>query len=287
MDVKTLMKKIINYMRGKRIVYVHDVSRPYELQVVKRDRFKEQVAVVTGASGVIGRAIAYRLAAEGALVYACGTNAEKLGSVVSEINGDGFSAKPCAFNLLEESSIVEAFEKIKTETGKIDLLVCCAGGGARGDKKPFVEQEIKVIDSILNVNLRGAMICSRECLKVMTNVGTGKIVLISSSIGERGLAEYSEYAAAKAGVIAFMQSLAMEYGKNGIRVNCVSPGIVERGCIDDIKMERIRKTNWLGDYGKPEDIANMVAYLNSDEASFITGQNFIVDGGRSLGLKGA
>ena len=97
---------------------------------------------------------------------------------------------------------------------------------------------------------------------------------------------YSEYAAAKAGVNAFMRSIAMEYGSKGIRCNCVSPGIVQRGTIDEILLKHIAKTNWLNSYGKPEDIANMVAYLNSEAASFITGQNFVIDGGRSLGLKG-
>ena len=82
-----------------------------------------------------------------------------------------------------------------------------------------------------------------------------------------------------------MHKVAMEMGKYGVRINCVTPGIVQRGTIDDLKLEQIHKTNWLNSYGKPEDIAGMVAYLNSEEASFITGQNFIVDGGRSLGLK--
>lgn len=286
MSVKTYIKKALNFVRSKRIVYVHEVSRPYELQVQEKGRFNGQVAVVTGASGVIGRAIAYRLAAEGAVVYACGTRLEKLSPVVDEINNDGFCAIPLTFSLLNESEIVENINKVVAERGKVDLLVCCAGGGARNEKKAFFEQKSSVIDNVLNVNLRGTMLCTREVLKAMVPSGSGNVILISSTVGVRGMAEYAEYAAAKAGIIAFMQSIAMEYGKNGVRVNCVSPGIVERGTMDEIKLERIKKTNWLGQYGKPEDIANMVAYLHSSEASFITGQNFIVDGGRSLGLKG-
>ena len=188
---------------------------------------------------------------------------------------------------MEETAVAGAVKKVVDECGKIDLLVCCAGGSARSDMCPFVEQRMEVVDSVININLRGAMLCVRESLKIMCEKEHGNIVLISSVVGERGLANCSEYAAAKAGLIAFMRSIAMEYGKKHIRVNCVSPGIVERGTIDDLKLERIYKTNWLNDYGKPEDIAGMVAYLNSSEASFITGQNFIVDGGRSLGLKGA
>lgn len=253
----------------------------------EKNRFKGQVAIVTGASGVIGRAIAYRLAAEGALVYACGTKIEKVNAVVSEINNDGFTAKSLAFSLLDEQAIVNAVKSVVDENGKLDLLVCCAGGGARNEMRPLVEQSTEIIDSILNVNLRGAILCCREVLKYMTKLHSGNIILISSAVGVRGLANYSEYAAAKAGIIAFMQSIAMEYGRNRIRINCVSPGIVERGFIDDLKLERVKKTNWLNDFGKPEDIAGMVAYLNTQDASFITGQNIVVDGGRSLGLKGA
>jgi len=287
MNLKSIAKKILNYMRGKRIVYREKVCRPYELIVQEKNRFKGQVTIVTGASGVIGRAIAYRLAAEGALVYACGTKIEKVNAVVSEINNDGFTAKSLAFSLLDEQAIVNAVKSVVDENGKLDLLVCCAGGGARNEMRPLVEQSTEVIDSILNVNLRGAILCCREVLKYMTKLHSGNIILISSAVGVRGLANYSEYAAAKAGIIAFMQSIAMEYGRNRIRINCVSPGIVERGFIDDLKLERVKKTNWLNDFGKPEDIAGMVAYLNTQDASFITGQNIVVDGGRSLGLKGA
>ena len=151
--------------------------------------------------------------------------------------------------------------------------------------KPFTQQSTEVISRVLNLNLLGGIISSREAAKIMQRNNNGRIIYISSTVGLRGLKNYSEYAAAKAGIIAFATSIAMELGIDGIKVNCVTPGIVQRGSIDEIKLEQIRKTNWLDDYGKPEDIAAMVAYLNSEEASFITGQNFVVDGGRSLGLK--
>lgn len=285
MAIKDLMKKMLNFFRKKQIVYVKDVVRPYEISLIEKNRFSGQVAVVTGGSGVIGRAIAFRLAAEGALVYVCGTKIEKLRSVVDEICGKGLHAKPLLFNIMDEKSIEKAFCDVVDESGKIDLLVCCAGGGARDEMKPLVMQSTEVIDNVLNVNLRGGMLCTREACRHMLKNKSGNVVVISSTVGVRGMALYSEYAAAKAGLIAFVQSMAMELGKDGIRINCVTPGIVERGTIDELKLEKIYKTNWLNDYGKPEDIAAMVAYLNTDEASFITGQNFIVDGGRSLGLK--
>ena len=279
------IKNLIRRLKGYFVIRVKEVCLPYEIKLIKENRFEGQVAVVTGGSGVIGRAICYRLAAEGALVYVCGTNQERISSVVDEINAAGFSARPVVFNILEENSVRNAFNLVVRLSSKIDLLVCCAGGGAREKSCAFIEQDMNVVDSVLNVNLRGGILCTKEACKYMVSRGKGKIIIISSTVGLQGMPAYSEYAAAKAGLMAFVKSIAMELGKNGIRINCVTPGIVQRGSIDENQMERIKKTNWVNDYGKPEDISNMIAFLNSDEATFITGQNFVVDGGRSLGLK--
>ena len=279
------IKNLIRRLKGYFVIRVKEVCLPYVIKLIKENRFEGQVAVVTGGSGVIGRAICYRLAAEGALVYVCGTNQERISSVVDEINAAGFSARPLVFNILEENSVRNAFNLVVRLSSKIDLLVCCAGGGAREKSCAFIEQDMNVVDSVLNVNLRGGILCTKEACKYMVSRGKGKIIIISSTVGLQGMPAYSEYAAAKAGLMAFVKSIAMELGKNGIRINCVTPGIVQRGSIDENQMERIKKTNWVNDYGKPEDISNMIAFLNSDEATFITGQNFVVDGGRSLGLK--
>ena len=279
------IKNLIRRLKGYFVIRVKEVCLPYEIKLIKENRFEGQVAVVTGGSGVIGRAICYRLAAEGALVYVCGTNQERISSVVDEINAAGFSARPLVLNILEENSVRNAFNLVVRLSSKIDLLVCCAGGGAREKSCAFIEQDMNVVDSVLNVNLRGGILCTKEACRYMVSRGKGKIIIISSTVGLQGMPAYSEYAAAKAGLMAFVKSIAMELGKNGIRINCVTPGIVQRGSIDENQMERIKKTNWVNDYGKPEDISNMIAFLNSDEATFITGQNFVVDGGRSLGLK--
>lgn len=279
------IKNLIRRLKGYFVIRVKEVCLPYEIKLIKENRFEGQVAVVTGGSGVIGRAICYRLAAEGALVYVCGTNQERISSVVDEINAAGFNARPLVFNILEENSVRNAFNLVVRLSSKIDLLVCCAGGGAREKSCAFIEQDMNVVDSVLNVNLRGGILCTKEACRYMVSRGKGKIIIISSTVGLQGMPAYSEYAAAKAGLMAFVKSIAMELGKNGIRINCVTPGIVQRGSIDENQMERIKKTNWVNDYGKPEDISNMIAFLNSDEATFITGQNFVVDGGRSLGLK--
>ena len=262
------------------------VSVPYEIRLAAADRLKGQVAVVTGGSGAIGRSICCHLAAEGATVYVGGTSEARMGEVVAEIVALGGRAYPQKLDVTSEAAITAAFAAIAGQQGRIDILVNCAGGSAREDYGPIIAQKTSVIDNILAVNLRGAILCVREAAKVMVAGKYGRIINVSSVIGDRGKANFAEYAASKAGVIAFTKSIAMELGQYGITANCVSPGIVQRGEITAAALEHLKTTNWLGGYGKPEDIATMVAYLASDQAAFITGQNMIVDGGRSLGLKG-
>ena len=286
MNLKSLLKRILVKLHIIRIIKVHDVTRPYQIVLSSEGRFKDQIAVVTGGSGQIGRAICFRLAAEGAHVIVCGSNEERTNAVVKEIKDAGFEAAPCLFNLHDAKSIESAFKLVVEKYGRIDTLVTCAGGSAREDMCSLIEQKVSIIDDVIMTNLRGSVLCVQQACRFMNNNGGGNLILISSTVGIGGMPKCSEYAAAKAGVNAFMKSIAMEYGPKGIRCNCVSPGIVQRGTIDDIQLAHIAKTNWLNSFGKPEDIANMVAYLNSEEASFITGQKFVVDGGRSLGLKG-
>lgn len=262
------------------------VTVPYEIKIVDAEKLRGQVAIVTGGSGAIGRAICCQLAAEGAIVYVCGTTESKTASVASEISSFGGVAHPWKMNISSEEEIVKSISDIHARHGRIDIFVNCAGGSAREQYSPLIHQKTSVIDAILDINLRGAILCTREAARVMVDRGYGRIINISSIIGERGKANFAEYAATKGGIVAFTKSFAMEVGKSGITVNCVSPGIVQRGVISESDLQRIRSTNWLNRHGKPEDIGTTVSFLVSDAAAFITGQNIMVDGGRSLGLKG-
>lgn len=265
---------------------VINVTRPYQINLLEKGRFEGKVVVVTGGSGAIGRAISFRMAAEGAIVYVCGRTLSKVQLVVDEIVQAGYVAKPGLLDIADVKSIENFFSQISQNEAKLDVLITSAGGSARDMHNEIAEQSTDVIDDVIHTNLSGTIFCAKFAAQQMIQQQSGRIITISSTIGTQGKAGFSEYAASKAGVIVFTKSLAMELGKYGINVNCVSPGIVQRDSIGYERLERIKKTNYLMDYGKPEDIANMAAFLASDEASFVTGQNFVVDGGRSLGLKG-
>ena len=280
---KRVDRRIGTYLRSRYQSF--KVTCPYVIEVNERQSLKGKVAVVTGGSGAIGRACCFRLAAEGATVYVCGTRLTRIEIVVNEIITAGFIAHPQVLNVSNYEEILSVFSQIYAREGSLDILVNSAGGSARDRADNLVDQDVNVIDEILSINLRGAMLCAKEAAKNMIPVRSGKIVNITSVIGLQGKAGFSEYAASKAGSIVFAKSLAMELGKFNINVNCVSPGIVQRGEVSRDMIENLSKTNFMNAYGKPEDISNAVNFLCSNEASFITGQNLVVDGGRSLGLK--
>lgn len=279
-----LNSRIGNYLRSHYASF--RVTRPYIIKVDEHEELKGKVAIITGGSGAIGRACAFRLAAEGAKVYVCGSRPTSAQPIVDEITTACKNAVAIQLNVLDAESIQKTFEKIAADNnGHIDILVNSAGGSARGKANNVVDQSVEVFDEILNINLRGAMICAKEAAKYMISNKYGRIINITSVIGLQGKAGYSEYAASKGGSIAFVKSLAQELGRYGITVNGVAPGIVQRGEVTMDAMERLGRTNWMGTYGKPEDISAVVNFLCKDEASFITGQNIAADGGRCLGLK--
>lgn len=244
-------------------------------------------AFVTGANGSLGRAIIAGLVAEGAHVFAIGRSLEKLLAVVAEMNKlhEG-SCTSMVADISDESAIEAAIQNTLAEGQSVDIWVNCAGGSARGKAAPIHLQHMEIIEDVINSNLRLCIIGSKVAASHMTKQGHGRIINISSVIGDRGKASFSDYAAAKAGIIGFSRSMALEVGPHGVTVNCVSPGFIQRGSYNDIQKGYLLRSNCLHSIGKPEDIAHAVAFLASPQAGFITGQNLLVDGGRSLGLMG-
>lgn len=261
-----------------------DMSRIYEIVVTPDHKpLTGSVAVVTGASGVIGRAIAVRLAADGAEVVAVGRDAEKLEAVAQEIRTLGGRVRTESVDLTDHVSIGQLVQRV----GRADILVNNAGGSSRQKNMKLWEQTTETIDDVLSVNLRATMLCTaafgREMVQAMAG---GRVINLGSTVAVGGLSNFSDYAAAKAGVTGFTRSAALEFGPLGITVNCVTPGIVQRGEISEKKVLATLRKSVLPQLGRAEDIAEMVCFLASPKASWITGQEFVIDGGRSIGLHG-
>ena len=259
-----------------------------EYKVYKEDvgKLDKKIAIITGGSGAIGSAICFKLAIEGAIVFIAGRNKENLNSVVHQIRNNGGKAETIELDVTKYDDIKEKFEKIYNKYGRIDILVNNAGGSARSKNSKIVNQDVNIINDILDVNLKGTILCCKEVSKYMIQQKEGRIINIGSTVGIGGLSGFSEYCASKAGVIGFTKSLAMELAEYGICVNCVSPGITNQILWDKF-IEDIPNNNksYINRKGKTDDIANAVEFFCRDESEYIIGQNLVVDGGRSLGLK--
>jgi 3-oxoacyl-[acyl-carrier protein] reductase len=284
---KVIPNKIRKKLKQKLVRTVYETTKPYEIVVSNHPPMQGKIVVVTGGSGVIGRAISFRLAALGAKVYVSGRSKSTVMKVVDEIRDAGLKAEAFIVDVSDAMSIESAFDsEFGEKNNRLDILVNCAGGGARGKMESLANQDVCVIDDILNTNLRGSVLCTRKAAQYMIPQNKGRIIIISSAVGVQGKANYSEYAAAKSGMFGFMKSMAIELGSHNITVNCVTPGFIQRGEYSDEDKVRLEKTNALHKIGTPEDVASAVAFIASDEAGFITGQSIGVDGGRTLGLMG-
>ena len=251
-----------------------------------------KVAFITGAGGYIGGETALTLAKSGISVAVCDINEATVQQTVDKIIEIGGIAKGYVADVSESASIERAISQAYEDLGSLDIMVHVAGGSARvaGEKAkyaPLVEQEDYVIDRVLKVNLYGAFWASRAAARIMIKQGKGgSIINFSSIVALNGLVNCVEYAASKGGVISLTKALAKELGPYKINVNSVAPGVVVRPNVDDSNGIAL-KTNLLGRKCLASDIANLVEFLVSEKASFITGQTYVIDGGRSLSMKGS
>ncbi|GHT55554.1 beta-ketoacyl-ACP reductase [Spirochaetia bacterium] len=242
-----------------------------------------QVAIITGGGGYIGGCIARLFGEEGAQVVICDIRQAEMDEVVHDITARGGKALALQTNIREVGEIEETVRKVKELYGRIDILANVAGGSAREDIARIHLEKQEAIDRILGVNFYGAFYFCRTVAGVMVEQGSGKIINIGSAVGIRGQAGLCDYSAAKGGIIALTKTLAMELGPYGINVNCVSPGLVPR---PGTPRDYVPATNYLGRICTGEDVADLVDFLSGDKATFITGENVVIDGGWSLGLKG-
>ena len=242
-----------------------------------------RVALVTGASQGIGRAVALELARTGATVALAARNEAKLAEVKAEIEAAGGKAESFALDVSSEDSIKSVAKEIVAKLGAVHILVNNAGVTKDG-----LVLRMKSADwnDVLNTNLTGAFLLTQALLQPMMKARWGRIVNITSVVGETGQAGQANYAASKAGMIGLTKSLAREFASRGITVNAVAPGYIETAMtavLNDDQKNSMLSVVPLGRAGADADIASAVRFLASDDASYITGHTLDVNGGMYMG----
>lgn len=247
------------------------------------DRLTDQIAIVTGASRGIGRAIALKLAREGAhVVVNYKSQADAAASVVAEIEALGREAVAVGADVTQEADVRRMVTLAARRFGRIDTLVCNAG--TTRDQLAAL-MSLEQWETVIQTNLRGPFLCIRETLPHMIRRKSGCIINISSVSAEHAGRGHPNYVAAKGGINAMTRSLAVEVASKGIRVNAVAPGVILTEMtqrIRDAAEPEILAQIPLGRYGEPEEVADAVCFLASDEARYITGEVLRVTGGMGL-----
>ena len=240
---------------------------------------KDRVALVTGGSQGIGRACALVLAEAGADVAVCGRNVEKLNAVVQELEATGRRALALTVDVIDPVQVKAAFAECVKQLGKLDILVNNAG--VTKDTL-LLRMKIEEWETVINTNLRGAFLCTQEAVKLMVRQRYGRIINISSVVGQSGNAGQANYVASKAGIEGFTRSVAQEVASRNVTVNAIAPGFVATAMTDvladGIKSKLMEKIP-MGRMGTDREIACGVRFLASDEAGYITGQVLHINGG--------
>jgi len=242
-----------------------------------------KIALVTGASQGIGRACALELAAQGATVALAARNVEKLAAVAAEIESAGGAAKTYALDVASEDSIKTTAKQVLADLGAVHILVNNAGITKDG---LALRMKLADFDDVLRTNLTGAFLLTQAVISSMMKSRWGRVINITSVVGETGAAGQANYAASKAGLIGLTKSLAREFASRSITVNAIAPGFIQTAMTDELT--EAQKTAILAQiplarYGADADIASAVAFLASDSAGYITGHTLDVNGGMYMG----
>jgi 2-hydroxycyclohexanecarboxyl-CoA dehydrogenase len=250
-------------------------------------KLDRKIAIVTGAGQGIGRAIATKLAAEGASVAVTDVNEATAKDTAEAIAGGEPAGRALAIrtDVTSRESVAAMIEQVRQEFGRIDVLVNNAGWDKVG---PFTDSDPADWDRIIAINLYGVLNTCHAVLPVMMAQGSGTVVSLASDAGRVGSSGEAVYAAAKGGIIAFTKTIAREMARHQVTANCVCPGPTDTALLatafgDNPKLrESLARAIPLRRLGQPADLANAVAFLASDEAAFITGQTVSVSGGLTM-----
>jgi 3-oxoacyl-[acyl-carrier protein] reductase len=242
-----------------------------------------RVAIVTGGGRGLGRAIAYRLAEEGAnLAISYRSNDAAAEEAAEKVRVAGVGCQLFKGDVSSPEDVEALFKGVSDAFGRVDILVNNAGITRDNLMMRMKEEEF---DEVLRTNLKGTYLCTRAALRPMVRARWGRIVNVSSVVGLVGNAGQANYAASKAGIIGFTKSVAREVAQRGITVNAVAPGYVETeltGSLPENVKEQIRNQVPAGRFGEPEEVAEVVAFLVAEEAGYVTGQTIAVDGGMTM-----
>lgn len=246
-------------------------------------RLAGKVAIIAGAAFGIGRATATIMAREGARVTVGDYDADAAGVAAEVIRSGGGEAHSLFFDATNEESVRELVAKTRERYGRVDIMHNNVGGTEPGKDVNVVELDVAAWDRILKLTLYSAMYGCRHVIPVMLQSGGGAIVNTASMSGVKGDAGLTAYGAAKAGVISLTRYVATQYGRRNIRCNAVAPGLISTERANEVVSPPVQKIfeehNLVPRNGRPEDIGNVVAFLVSEDAAFITGQTIVVDGG--------
>ena len=247
-------------------------------------RLAGKVAIITGAGQGQGAAVAKQFAQEGARLILADRQAEGAKSVAADIGKEGGTALPVTADITVAEQVATMVETARREFGALHILYNNAGIYLTHEDAPAADLAEPVFDQILEVNLKGTYLCCHHAIPLLLESGNGVIINIGSAASYAGDPLAHAYAASKGALLSFTRSIATHYGPRGLRANVICPGFVDTPMTGDQLgdpeiLERIVQSTMLRRVGKVEDVANMATFMASDEASFITGAIFVVDGG--------